>query len=301
MTYSIVARDPASGAFGVAVQSHFFGVGPVVPWLEPGIGAIATQATVNVSFGPIGLELLRSGRAAPDVIAALVASDTGSAERQIGVVDRDGVAAAHTGERCIPAAGHVVGDGFSVQGNLLRAEACWPAMEDAYRRSEGSPFWERLLLALEAAEAAGGDVRGRQSAAIVVVSGEPVAQAWQGRLLDVRVDDHPNPVPELRRLAEMSEAYRLMGELEVGAADHRPVEERYADARRLAPDAMELVFWRGIELALGGDEEAAQAELQVAFSADPSWREALQHVAEAGLVGDDPALVGRLLASASPG
>jgi uncharacterized Ntn-hydrolase superfamily protein len=295
MTYSIVARDPASGAFGVAVQSHFFGVGPVVPWLEPGVGAIATQASVNVSFGPIGLELLRSGRAAPDVIAALVASDTGSAERQIGVVDRDGVAAAHTGERCIPAAGHIVGDGFCVQGNLLRADACWPAMADAYRGSHGAPFWERLLLALEAAEAAGGDVRGRQSAAIVVVSGEPVAQAWQGRLLDVRVDDHPNPVPELRRLAEMSEAYRLMGELEVGSADQRPVEERYADARRLAPDAMELVFWRGIELALGGDEAAARRELDIAFAADATWRQALRHVAAAGHAGDDPGLVDRLL------
>ncbi|HET6649837.1 MAG TPA: DUF1028 domain-containing protein [Candidatus Limnocylindria bacterium] len=295
MTYSIVARDPANGAFGVAVQSHFFAVGPVVPWLEPGVGAIATQASVNVSFGPIGLELLRSGRAAPDVIAALVASDAGSAERQIGVVDRDGVAAAHTGERCISAAGHIVGDGFSVQGNLLRADACWPAMADAYRGSEGSPFWERLLLALEAAEAAGGDVRGRQSAAIVIVSGEPVAQAWQGRLLDVRVDDHPDPVPELRRLAEMSEAYRLMGELEVGAADQRPVEERYADARRLAPDAMELVFWRGIELALAGDEAAARRELDIAFAADATWRQALRHVAAAGHAGDDPGLVDRLL------
>ncbi|HET8778224.1 MAG TPA: DUF1028 domain-containing protein [Candidatus Limnocylindria bacterium] len=295
MTYSIVARDPVSGAFGVAVQSHFFGVGPVVPWLEPGVGAVATQASVNVSFGPIGLELLRSGRAAPEVIPALVASDPGAAERQIGVVDRNGVAAAYTGERCIPAAGHIVGEGFSVHGNLLRSDACWPAMADAYRESEGAPFWDRLILSLEAAEAAGGDVRGRQSAAIVIVSAEPVAQAWQGRLLDVRVDDHPDPVPELRRLAAMSEAYRLMGELEVGSADQRPVEERYADARRLSPDAMELVFWRGIELALAGDEEAGRRELRVAFAADPTWREALRHVAHAGHVGDDPTLIDRLL------
>jgi uncharacterized Ntn-hydrolase superfamily protein len=296
MTYSIVARDPRGGAFGVAVQSHFFGVGPVVPWLEPSIGAIATQASVNVSFGPAGLELLRSGRSASEVVAELVASDPGSAERQLAVVDASGAAAAHTGERCIPAAGHIIGDGFSVQGNLLRSDRVWPAMADAYAGASGEPFWERLIRALEAAESAGGDVRGRQSAAIVIVSAEPVAQSWQGRLLDVRVDDHPDPVPELRRLATMSEAYRLMGELEVGADDDRPIEQRYADARRLSPDATELVFWRGIQLALAGDEEAGRRELAIAFAADPTWREALRHVAEAGHVGNDPALVERLLA-----
>jgi uncharacterized Ntn-hydrolase superfamily protein len=296
MTYSIVARDPISGAFGVAVQSHFFGVGPVVPWLEPGIGAIATQATVNVSFGPSGLDLLREGRSAAEAVAALVASDEDHAQRQVAAVDRHGGAAAYTGHRCIPAAGHIVGDGFSVQGNLLRSDACWPAMANAYRASEGAPFWERLILVLEAAEAAGGDVRGRQSAAIVIVAGEPVARAWQGRLLDVRVDDHSDPVPELRRLASMSEAYRLMGELEVGSTDERPVAERYADARRLAPDAMELVFWHGIELALAGDERSARRELHVAFDADPTWREALRHITEAGQMGDDPGLVERLLA-----
>jgi uncharacterized Ntn-hydrolase superfamily protein len=295
MTYSIVARDEDGGVFGVAVQSHFFGVGPVVPWLEPGVGAIATQAAVNVSFGPAGLELLRSGRPASDTLAELIASDAGHAERQVAVVDRHGATAAYTGERCIPAAGHVVGDGFSVQGNLLRNATCWPAMADAYTASAGEPFWERLLRALEAAEAAGGDVRGRQSAAIVIVSGERVDEAWRGRLLDVRVDDHPDPVPELRRLAAMSEAYRLMGELEVGRDDGRPVEERYADARRLSPDAIELVFWRGIELALAGDEASARRELHIAFAADATWREALRHVAAAGHVGDDPGLVDRLL------
>lgn len=295
MTYSIVARDPASGAFGIGVQSHFFGVGPVVPWLQAGVGGVATQASANVSFGPIGLELLRAGRSADEVVAALVASDPGAAERQIGVVDGDGRAAAHTGARCIPSAGHLIGEGFTVQGNLLRADAVWPAMAEAYEQSGDRPFWERLLAALDAAEDAGGDVRGRQSAALVIVDAKAHTNEWEGRLLDVRVDDHRDPLAELRRLAAMSEAYRLMGELESATDDDRLVEDRYADARRLSPEAMELVFWRGISLALEGDEPAARRELAIAFADDATWREALRHVARAGLVGDDPALVERLL------
>lgn len=295
MTYSIVARDPATGAFAVGVQSHFFGVGPVVPWLQAGVGAIATQASANVSFGSIGLELLRSGRSAEEVVAALVASDAGEAERQVAVVDREGRAAAHTGARCIPAAGHVIGEGFSVQGNLLRAATVWPAMADAYEAAAARPFWERLLAALDAAQAAGGDVRGQQSAALMIVDAALTPVPWEGRLLDVRVDDHPDPLPELRRLAATSEAYRLMGELETRTDDRRPVEERYAEARTLAPYAIELVFWRGIELAVAGDEAAARTELDIAFAADSTWRDALRHVARAGLVGDDPALAERLL------
>jgi uncharacterized Ntn-hydrolase superfamily protein len=296
VTYSIVARDPATGEFGVAVQSHFFGVGPVVPWLEPGIGAVATQATVNVSFGPMGLELLRSGQGAEEVVARLVASDSAAEKRQVAVVDAHGRAAAHTGAGCIPAFGHVIGDGFSVQGNLLRADAVWQSMATAYEGAAGRPFWERLLITLEAAEENGGDVRGRQSAALVIVAAEVTPDPWAGRLLDVRVDDHADPLRELRRLAAMSEAYRLMGELESPSNDERPMDERYAEARAMAPDAMELVFWRGIALANSGNERAARDELSIAFAADATWRETLRHVAAAGLVGTNPALIERLLA-----
>ncbi|MDQ2689657.1 MAG: DUF1028 domain-containing protein, partial [Chloroflexota bacterium] len=197
---------------------------------------------------------------------------------------------------CIAAAGQIVGDGFSVQGNLLRADTVWPAMADAYTRAAGRSFWERLLAALDAAEAAGGDVRGRQSAALVIVGAQLTAAPWDGRLLDVRVDDHPDPLPELRRLAAMSEAYRLVGELEAPIDDARPAEARYADARHLSPEAIELVFWRGIQLALAGDEEGARRELGIAFATDATWRQALRHVAAAGHVGDDPSLVERLLA-----
>lgn len=298
MTYSIVARDPETGRFGIAVQSHYLGVGPVVPWLEAGVGAIATQASVNISFGPIGLELLRAGRSADEVVAALVASDERSAVRQLGVVDVNGRAAAHTGAECITACGHLVRDGFSVQGNLLERETCWPAMAAAYEAglAEGAPFVERLLRALEAAEGEGGDVRGRQSAAIIVVSGELQATAWRGRILDMRIEDHPDPVPELRRIVTMQLAYDLLDDEGDAARGGRAVAERYQQARQMAPDAYELVFWRGVELATGGDVEGGRRELEIAFAADVRWRTTLEHLATGGREGVTPELAKQLLA-----
>jgi uncharacterized Ntn-hydrolase superfamily protein len=298
VTYSIVARDPATGRFGVAVQSHYLGVGPVVPWLEAGVGAVATQASVNVSFGPIGLELLRAGRSADAVVAALVASDDRPEVRQLGVVDVEGRAAAHTGAECIPACGHLVRDGFTVQGNLLERETCWPAMAGAYEEAlaAGAPFVERLLRAMEAAEAEGGDVRGRQSAAIMIVDSVVHAAAWRGRLMDLRIEDHPDPVPELRRIVTMQLAYELLDPDGEAVKAGRSAEERYADARRLAPDAYELVFWRGLELATEGDVEAGRRELAIAFAADTRWRTTLEHLAAAGREGVTPELAAELLA-----
>lgn len=298
MTYSIVARDPQTGRFGIAVQSHYLGVGWVVPWLEAGVGAVATQASVNVAFGPVGLELLRAGRSAEEVVAAVVAGDDQPQIRQVGVVDAKGRAAAHTGAECIPAAGHIVRDGFSVQGNLLHADACWPAMADAYTRAlaEEVPFVERLLRALEAAEAEGGDVRGRQSAAMMVVDGELHTAAWRGRLLDMRIEDHPDPVPELRRIVTLHLAYELLSDEGDAARAGRSAEDRYAEARRLAPEAYELVFWRAIELAASGDLDAARHELRVAVDADARWRTTLEHLAAARREGMTPELATTLLA-----
>jgi len=302
MTYSIVARDPKTGRFAVAVQSHFLGVGPVVPWLEAGVGAIATQASVNISLGPIGLEMLRAGQTAAEVVASLTGGDERSAIRQLGVVDAEGRSAAHTGAECIPACGHRVGDGYTVQGNLLERETCWPAMAEAYEAAlaRGEPFVERLLLALEAAEREGGDVRGRQSAAIMIVEGEvrPTtwrAHLWGGRLMDLRIEDHPDPVPELRRIVTLQLAYDLSDDGGEAARSGTPSPERYAQARRLAPDAYELVFWRGVELATGGDVEAGRRELQIAFAADKRWRTTLQHLADAGREGVTPELAASLL------
>ncbi|HET9498196.1 MAG TPA: DUF1028 domain-containing protein [Candidatus Limnocylindria bacterium] len=293
MTYSIVARDPATGQLGVAVQSHYLGVGPVVPWLAPGVGAIATQARVDIAFGPIGLELLRNGRSAEQVVAALLASDATPEVRQVGVVDTLGQAAAYTGAETIPAAGHLVGDGFTVQGNLLERDTCWPAMARAYEAglAEDLPFSERLLRALEAAEAEGGDVRGRQSSAIVIVEGTLQPNAWKGRVLDARVDDHPDPVPELRRIVNLYEAYALFDpdQTDLGEA------EAYAEARRRAPEAMELVFWMGIEHAKRGEIDDARRELAIAFAADSRWRTTLQHLADAGREGMSSELAAQLV------
>jgi uncharacterized Ntn-hydrolase superfamily protein len=298
MTYSIVARDPETGRLGVAVQSHYLGVGPVVPWLEPGVGAIATQAQVDVSYGPIGLELLRNGRKAEQVVAALFASDLTPQIRQVGVVDTEGGAAAFTGTETIPAAGHLVRDGFTVQGNLLERDTCWPAMATAYEAAlgEGLPFSERLLRALEAAEAEGGDVRGRQSAAITIVESTLQPNPWKGRVLDARVDDHPDPVPELRRLVGLYESYALFGEEGDAARAGRSEADRYAEARRRTPEAMELVFWMGIEHAKRGELDAARRELQIAFAADSRWRTTLRHLADAGREGMTPELATQLTA-----
>lgn len=302
MTYSIVARDPETGRFGVAVQSHFLSVGPVVPWLEAGVGAVATQASVNVSFGPIGLEMLRAGQTAAEVVASLTGSDERAAIRQLGVVDAEGRAAAHTGAECIPACGHHVGDGYTVQGNLLERDTCWPAMAAAYETAltRGEPFVERLLLALEAAEREGGDVRGRQSAAIMVVDGEvrPTrwrGRLWGGRLMDLRIEDHADPVPELRRIVTMQLAYELSDNDGDAARAGVSSADRYARVRKLAPDAYELVFWTGIELAAAGDIEAGRRELQIAFAADDRWRTTLQHLADAGREGVTPELAASLL------
>jgi uncharacterized Ntn-hydrolase superfamily protein len=299
MTYSIVARDPQTGRFGVAVQSHYLGVGPVVPWLEAGIGAIATQASVNVAFGPTGLELLRAGSSAEQVIAAVLAGDDSPQIRQIGVVDAAGRTASHTGTDCIPAAGHLVRDGFTVQGNLLASPTCWPAMAAAYEEAlaAGEPFVERLLRALEAAEREGGDVRGRQSAAIMVADAALQQAPWRGRLMDLRIEDHADPVPELRRIVTVQLAYELTNDEGDAAKAGRSAEDRYAEARRLAPDAYELVFWRAVELANAGDMVGARHEMAVAVAADESWRHTLEHLAEGGREGITSEIAAALLAA----
>jgi uncharacterized Ntn-hydrolase superfamily protein len=296
MTYSIVARDPVTGRFGIAVQSHAYTVGPIVPWLEPGVGAIATQAFVNIGFGPIGLEMLRQGWSAERVIAALVAGDDQPQQRQIGVVDMAGKAAAYTGSDCVPACGHVVSDGFTVQGNLLEADEVWQSMKPAYETAlaEELPFSERLLRALEAAEAAGGDVRGKQSAAIVIVDAVLRATRWRGLNMDLRVEDSTEPVPELRRLVGLWEAQALLDDEGDAAKSGLSVAERYAEARRRAPEFWELAFWSAVELAKRGEIETARRELAAAIAADPHWRATLEHLTQTSRLDKD--LADQLLA-----
>jgi uncharacterized Ntn-hydrolase superfamily protein len=295
MTYSIAARDPLTGRYGVAVQSHAYTVGPIVPWLEAGVGAIATQAFVNIGFGPIGLEMLRNGWSAEKVIAALVAGDETPEQRQIGVVDTQGRAAAYTGSACVPAAGHIVGDGFTVQGNLLERDEVWQSMKPAYEAAlaEELPFSERLLRTLEAAEAAGGDVRGRQSAAIVIVNAELGPTRWRSLNMDLRVEDNDQPVPELRRLVNLWEAQALLDEAGDAAKAGMTETERYLEARRRAPEFWELAFWTAVELAKRGDMATARQEMQAAVAADGRWKTTLEHMAQSGRI--EPDLAEQLL------
>lgn len=206
MTYSIVGRDPETGELGVAVQSRAFNTGAVVPWGAPGVGVVATQSYTEISYGPLGLELLRGGKSPREALAELVAADDDSAYRQVAILDARGRVAVHVGESCIPAAGFTAGDGFSAQANMVESERVWESMAEAFEGSE-EPLAERLLSALDAAEAAGGDWRGRQAGGIVVVPSE--GQPWQ-REVDLRVDDHADPLGELRRLLRLRGAYNAM-------------------------------------------------------------------------------------------
>jgi uncharacterized Ntn-hydrolase superfamily protein len=272
-TYSIVARDPETGALGVAVQSHWFSVGPLVPWAEAGTGAVATQANVDVSYGPRLLERLRSGQGAGDALAELVGADREAPVRQVAVVDAIGFAAAHTGADCMPFAGHVTGDGFSCQANLMADARVWPAMAEAFQAAPGSfPF--RLLAALDAGEAAGGDVRGRQSAAILVVPA--VGRQWE-RVVDLRVEDNPEPLVELRRLMHLHDAYVLAGEGDRLVGEGRLDEAAvcYVRANEANPGNSELSFWAGLSLIAQGDETVGVALLRDAIATHPGWLELL--------------------------
>jgi uncharacterized Ntn-hydrolase superfamily protein len=276
VTYSIVARDPATGELGVAVQSHWFSVGPIVPWATPGVGAIATQANVEVAYGPRGLALLSDGLDATQALDRLVAEDPGAAGRQVAVVDAAGRVAVHTGEACMAFAGHATGDAVSCQANIMASERVWPAMLGAYGGSQGT-LTTRLLAALDAAESAGGDLRGRQSAAILVVpaDGEP----WE-TVVSLRVEDHPDPLPELRRLVDLHRAYELAERADelTNEGRHDEAGELYRKASELAPANDELRFWAGLGAAQAGDLDTAVTEVRAAIAQHRGWRELLDRL-----------------------
>ena len=248
-TYSIVARDPETGQIGVAVQSHWFSVGSTVPWAEAGVGAVATQSFIDPSYGKLGLDLMRAGRSAPDTLKSLVAGDEGRDVRQVAMIDAQGRVDAYTGSKDIQAAGHIVGKGYSVQANLMLSDKVWPAMAKAYETATGD-LASRIMAALEAAEAVGGDIRGKQSAALIVVSGKSTGRPWVDRLFDLRVDDHPEPLKELKRLIVLQRAYNHMnaGDLAVEHKDNEKALKEYSAAARLAPDSAEMVYWHAVAL-----------------------------------------------------
>jgi uncharacterized Ntn-hydrolase superfamily protein len=297
VTYSIVVRDAETGQFGVAVQSHFFSVGPIVPWAEPGVGAVATQAHVEVSYGPRGLELMRGGTSAGRALGVLVLGDKEADRRQVAMVDALGRVAAHTGELCIAEAGDRQGDGVSVQANMMLKPTVPDAMLAAYLVAPGD-LAERMLAALDAAEAEGGDIRGRQSAAMVVVNGKRSEKPWLDRVVDLRVEDHPQPLAELRRLVEMRRAYDAVKRAEQAALreDMETAAAEYAKAEAGVGDNVEASFWAGVSLAASGQEEPARALLAKSFARHDGWKELLRRRPAAGMFPDDPALIERLLA-----
>jgi uncharacterized Ntn-hydrolase superfamily protein len=273
VTYSLVARDPDTGECGVAVQSNWFSVGSLVTFGEPGVGVVATQANVRVEYGPHGLALMRAGRSAPEALAELIEADPIESERQVAMVDAHGGVAAHTGATCMRHAGQAVGHHHSAQGNLMATGAVWGAMSEAYLAGTGS-LTERLLGALDAGEAAGGDLRGRQSAAILVVPAS--GEAWE-RVIELRVEDHPEPLLELRRLVALHEAYRLAGEGDerVGHGDMDGAAAKYVEAWELTSEAIELRYWAGLALIHRGEEERGEALLREAIDQHGGWGELL--------------------------
>ena len=296
-TYSIVARDPATGELGVAVQSHWFSVGTLVTWAEAGVGAVATQSFVEVSYGPLGLELMRAGKSAPAALKALLAADDGREVRQVAMIDAHGGVAAHTGSKCIAAAGHLVGTNFSAQANLMEKDTVWPAMARAFESASGD-LTDRLLAALEAAQREGGDIRGQQSAAILVVRGQSTGRPWADHVVDLRVEDHPNPIGELKRLVRVHRAYRHMDAGDVCAAkkDWESAAREYGAAEKLLPNNPEVVFWFAVTLATAGRVEEALPLFQKVFAREPKWAELVERLPASELLPADEKLIARIKA-----
>jgi uncharacterized Ntn-hydrolase superfamily protein len=282
----------------VAVQSHYFSVGSVVTWAEPGVGAVATQSFTQPSYGPLGLKLMREGRPAPEALKELVAKDAGQRVRQVAMVDAEGRVAAHTGSECIEAAGHHVGDGYSVQANLMADSTVWSAMSKAYEAARASgqgDLAEHLLAALDAAQAAGGDIRGQQSAALLVVRAKPPEEPGTERLYDLRVEDHPKPLEELRRLVRLQRAYRLTdeGDRFVAGQQFDEAARAYSAAVELAPDNVELKFWQAVTLWNIGRKSDARPLFARVFAAPDgdNWRRLVPRLVRPGLLPFDPASI----------
>jgi uncharacterized Ntn-hydrolase superfamily protein len=274
-TYSIVARDPETGELGVGVQSHWFSVGSIVSWARPNVGAVATQSIVEPAYGPRGLELMTRGTPAPKALQTLLAADSESHVRQVAMVDKQGRVGVHTGDGCIPYANHATGHQFSAQANMMARDTVPMAMARAFVDASG-PLAERLLAAMDAAEGEGGDVRGRQSSCLLVVPS--MGNAWDG--VDLRVEDHADPLGELRRLLTLHRAYELASRADTLVGEGRTGEAAplYEQASELAPESDELLFWAGLATAQLGDFEAGVDRVRRAIAVHAGWRDLLERL-----------------------
>ncbi len=272
-TYSIVAIDPLSGDMGIAVQSHWFSVGSLVAWGKAGVGVVVTQSFVNKSFGPRGLSLLEEGLNPKEIIKTMLKTDEGRDVRQLAILDSYGKVEAYTGKNCIEEAGHIAGDGFCVQANLMEKNTVWFAMKKAFENSKGT-LAERMLISLKAAQDEGGDIRGKQSAVILVVRAKSTGNSWEDNLVDLRVDDHEEPLKELQRLLKIHNAYFFMNEADkaIGYGDIDLAKEHYKNAQKLNPDNLEMKYWQAIFLANQGEIEEAKLIFKEIFDQDNNWK-----------------------------
>jgi uncharacterized Ntn-hydrolase superfamily protein len=288
-TYSIVARDPATGEMGVAVQSHYFSVGPIVPWAEAGVGAVATQSLVLVDYGPRGLDLMRAGMTAQQALDSLLKADAHNEGRQVAMVDAKGTVATYTGKNCIPDAGHQAGNQYTVQANLMANPTVWPSMASAFEKAQGD-LGERMLQALEAGQKAGGDIRGQQSAAILVVRAQSTGKPWKDWVYNLRVEDSVDPLKELRRLVRLQRAYNLNGQGDDFIAEKKTAEamQAYEASAKLAPEVVELQFWAALTMYTSGREAEALKLFREVFSRERLWVDLIPRLAKVGLFPDDP-------------
>ena len=295
-TYSIVAYDEETGELGVAVQSHWFSVGSLVPWAKAGVGAVATKSFVKVEYGPEGLLRMENGQSAQEALNGLISEDSGESVRQVAMIDVHGNVAAHTGSKCIYAAGHLIGKNYSVQANLMDKESVWPAMAKAFEGAEGD-LAEKMMMALEAAEIEGGDIRGKQSAAMLIVSGDPTGVAWKDIVLDLRVDDHAEPLNELRRLIRIHRAYQHANKgdhlLEKDDIEKALIE--YEKASEFYPENPELPYWASITMASKGNLDKALPIFLDVFKREPRLRTLTPRLVNSGLLPNDKQMLKQIL------
>ena len=295
-TYSIVARDPHTGQMGVAVQSHWFSVGTVVSWAEAGVGAVATQSIVDPSYGPLGLRLMKSGKSAEEALKALLSVDPQADYRQVAMVDAQGRVAVHTGKLCIAKAGNVTGEQFSCQANMMLKNTVWDAMAKAFKSTNGDLI-DKLVASLDAAQAEGGDIRGKQSAAILVVKPKSTGNVWQDKVIDIRIDDNPEPIKELKRIVHLYRAYDHMnkGDEHLGNNDMDQALKEYKTASEMVPENVEMLFWRAETMAAGGKVKESLPLFKTVFEKEPIWAELLKRLPKSKMFPDDPELMKRIL------
>lgn len=285
-TYSIVAKDANTGEMAVGVQSHWFSVGTLVSWGKSGVGVVATQSFVNPSYGPNGIELMENGVSAEEALKNLTDKDEGRDFRQAAMLDVNGSVNAFTGEKCIESAGHFVGENFSVQANMMLNDKVIPAMKKAFQDNSNLPLAERIIKVFEAAESVGGDIRGKQSAALIVVGAEKTSNVWEDKKIDLRVDDSSNPIKEIKRLLKVHRAYDHMnkGDLAIEENDMDKALSEYGKAQVLFPENHEMSFWKAIALLNNGKKEAARPILKKVFKENPNWKKLIYRLPKSGLI-----------------